>query len=276
LVNVNPTEINGQDFVITTIHDVTERKQAETKLVETNTALEKALRTKDEFMAAMSHELRTPLNGIMGMADLLQMSAANTLNDKQLNYLSVIEQSGQRLLDTVEKVLEYTHLQGGTFKLDIRTCVLDEACKVALQKIAPQAKQKLQRTQCFVDPPDIKIGTDAVQLHKTLLLLLDNASKFTAIGGEFGIEVTGKSETGTVEIAVWDTGIGIAEEDLPRLFKPFVQLDASLARQYEGTGVGLALAKGLAELLGGNLTIQSTLGKGSRFTITLPWESTSG
>ncbi len=149
---------------------------------------------------------------------------------------------------------------------------LDEACKIALQKIAPQAELKKQQSQCFVNPPDITISTDAIQLHKTLLLLLDNASKFTISGGEFGIEVIGKSETRLVEITVWDTGIGIAEEELPRLFKPFVQLDASLARQYEGAGLGLALAKGLTELLGGNLTVQSTFGKGSRFTVTLPWK----
>ena len=156
--------------------------------------------------------------------------------------------------------------------MDTHPCILDEVCKIALQKIASQSETKQQYTRYFVDPPDIKVSTNEDRLRKILFLLLDNASKFTATSGEFGIEVIGRSETGLVEITVWDTGIGIAEENFPRLFKPFTQLDASLARQYEGAGLGLALAKGLAELIDGNLTVQSTLGKGSRITITLPWK----
>lgn len=219
----------------------------------------------------MSHELRTPINGIMGMTELLQVTAANTLSDKQIKYLTNIEKSGKRLLDMVNNVLEYSQLQGRSLKLDIRPCVIDELCRKALQKITSLAEAKQQDIRFFTNPSNIKAAADEYRLLKILSLLLDNASKFTATGGEFGIDVQGRMETGLLEITVWDTGIGIAENDLPRLFKPFVQLDASLARQYEGAGLGLALAKGLTELIGGNLTVQSTLGKGSRFAVVLPW-----
>lgn len=252
--------------------DVTERKQAETKLIETNIALEKALQIKDEFLAAMSHELRTPINGIMGMTELMQMTATNTLNVKQIKYLTIIEKSGQRLLDMVNNVLEYTQLQAGTLKADMRLSILDEVCSMAVQQISLLADSKQQHVRCILNPSHITVLTDEIWLQKILFLLLDNASKFTPTGGEFGIEAMGTSETGFVEITVWDTGMGITENDFPRLFKPFVQLDASLARQYEGTGLGLALVKRITELLNGTVSVQSTLGRGSRFTITLPWK----
>lgn len=271
LLNINPVSLRNEPYAIATSVDITERKKAEEELITVNSALEKALHTKDEFLAAMSHELRTPINGIMGMTELLQVTAANTLSDKQIKYLTNIEKNGKRLLDMVNNVLEYSQLQGRSLKLDIRPCVIDELCRNALQKITSLAEAKQQDIRFFTNPSNIKAAADEYRLLKILSLLLDNASKFTATGGEFGIDVQGRMETGLLEITVWDTGIGIAENDLPRLFKPFVQLDASLARQYEGAGLGLALAKGLTELIGGNLTVQSTLGKGSRFAVILPW-----
>lgn len=252
--------------------DITERKKAEQKLLETNNALEKALQTKDEFLAAMNHELRTPLTGIIGIAELLQIKAENTMSEKQLKHIATIQTGGQRLLDMVNNILTYTQLQGGNLKPDNYMCLLDQVCKVALQQVGLLAGKKQQHLQYSVTPHDIKILTDEVRLHKILSLLLDNASKFTATGGEFGIEVTGRLDAGLVDIAVWDTGIGIVKEDFPRLFKPFTQLDASLARQYEGAGLGLALVKSITELLNGTVSVQSTLGKGSRFIVTLPWK----
>ncbi len=271
LTSMKHFHIAGVLYSISTSIDITERKQAELKLAETNIALERALHTKDEFMAAMSHELRTPLNGIMGMTELLQMNTAGTLNDKQEKYLTNIEKSGKRLLDMVNNVLEFSQLQGSTQSLDIQPCILDDICRNALQKITPLAEAKQQQLQFFTNASNIQVSTDEYRLKKILSLLLDNASKFTGAGGELGIEVISTMEAGKVEITVWDTGIGIAETDFPQLFKPFKQLDARLSRQYEGSGLGLALAKGQVELIGGNLTVQSTLGKGSRFAVVLPW-----
>lgn len=251
--------------------DITDRKLAEERLIESNLALEKALRAKNEFIAVMSHELRTPLNGIMATAELLQFIASDKLSDKQLKHLANIEQSGKRLLDTVNDIIDYTQIQAGTYQLDVSPCVLTEVCEVALQKFARKAAGKGQHTQYTVKPENIHIQTDPLCLQKILDQLLENASKFTQTGGEFGIEIIAQEDMKQVNITVWDTGIGIAEENLPHLFKPFAQLDARLAREYEGTGLGLALAKGLTELIGGEVTAQSTLGKGSRFTVTLPW-----
>ncbi len=252
--------------------DITERKQAEKKLTETNIALEKALRVKDEFMAIMSHELRTPINGIMGTTELLKLTGANTMNEKQLSYLTIIEKSSQHLLDMVNSVLEFTQIQGNVLKPDVRPYMLGAVCEVALRKTGPMAELKQQHTQSSITPPDLTIFTDEDLLRKVLEQLLDNASKFTAAGGEFGVVVLGRPDAGLVDITIWDTGIGIAEENFQHLFKPFTQLDPSLSRQYEGAGLGLALAKSLTELLDGTLTFQSALGQGSRFTVTLPWK----
>ena len=252
--------------------DITERKKASQELAETNQSLEKALHTKDEFMAAMSHELRTPLAGIMGMAEMLQSTAADSLNSKQVGYLATIQQSSNRLLELINNLLEFTHLQSSTAALNLLPCSIAGVCQTALQQIIPVSNSKQQQTHYTSMPSEIILQTDEKRLVKILLLLLDNASKFTPRGGELGIEVIGRSEAELVEFTVWDTGIGISEENLTRLFKPFAQLDTSLARQYEGAGLGLALAKGLTDLLDGTISVQSTLGKGSRFTVTLPWK----
>lgn len=223
-------------------------------------------------MAAMSHELRTPLAGIMGMAEMLQSTAADSLNSKQVGYLATIQQSSNRLLELINNLLEFTHLQSSTAALNLLPCSIAGVCQTALQQIIPVSNSKQQQTHYTSMPSEIILQTDEKRLVKILLLLLDNASKFTPRGGELGIEVIGRSEAELVEFTVWDTGIGISEENLTRLFKPFAQLDTSLARQYEGAGLGLALAKGLTDLLDGTISVQSTLGKGSRFTVTLPWK----
>lgn len=270
-VDLSVAWIKEKSVNVATIFDITEQEQAKQKLLESNLALEKALRAKDEFMAAMSHELRTPIHGIMTTAEVLQMTTAEILNEKQRLQLSIIERSGRRLLDTVNDILEFTQIQAGTYHFEYTLCALKELSQVALQKIAPMAAARNQIAQGSVKPEDLYIQTDPICLHKVLFQLLKNASKFTQTGGEFGIEIIAQEDMKQVNITVWDTGIGIAEENLPHLFNPFAQLDARLARAYEGTGLGLALVKGFTDLIGGAVTVQSTLGKGSRFTVTLPW-----
>lgn len=261
-----PLRMLGVDY------DITERKQAEAKLTETNAALKKALRAKDEFLAAVTHELRTPLNGILGMAEALQMPTYGSLTARQLKAVYIIETSGGRLLDLVTDVLDYSQMQSGKILLASEVCSFDEVCRTVLKTIQPNSVQKNQKISCKVDPGLATLRTDAPLLRKALLHLLRNASKFTAQGGEFGITVSGSRDTHSVTFTVWDTGIGIQAENLPRLFKPFVQLDAGLARQYEGAGLGLALVKQIAELLGGEVDVTSVFGEGSRFTLTLPWK----
>ena len=276
-----------QAIVITT-RDITERKHIEEELRAAHAGLEqrvtertaelncanqslaRALRARDEFTSAMSHELRTPLTGVIGLSEVLQMSTYGPLTEKQLKAVVNIEQSGQRLLSVINDVINYTILQSGTLTVLPKPHSLENICLNALRSLTVAVAKKHQRTHFASQPEHIIVNVDELRLDQILTNLLHNANKFTPDGGEFGIEVLLDPSTAAVAITVWDTGIGIPPDDFPRLFQPFVQLDASLSRQYEGTGLGLALVKQITDLLGGTITVTSTPGQGSRFTLTLP------
>ena len=284
--------------VLGVVQDITARKQAEdavrqlnaeleqrveartaelsartVELSEANRQLVQALRIKDEFLVAMSHELRTPLAAILGLAELLQMQSYGPLNEKQAYYAQTIYQSGQHLLALINDVLDLTKLAAGHLPLELGPVDLSETCQAALQLTKPQADKKQLAVSLVLDQAVTRLQADARRLKQILVNLLANAVKFTPEGGRVGLAVSGDDKQGVVEFTVWDTGIGIAAEDLPRLFQDFVQLDARLARNYEGTGLGLALVKRLAELHSGRVKAESDgLGKGSRFTVSLPWD----
>ncbi len=246
--------------------------QRTSELTLANENLAKAMRAKDEFMAAMSHELRTPLTGIIGGAEALKLSTYGGLNEKQNRAVDVIEKSGHRLLSLINDLLDYSRLQSGMFKLLVERYALSEICKATLTAVEPDFKQKNQKVSLQIDPQMIELHTDVVAAKKMLIHLLRNAIKFTPAGGEFGITVIGKKDEQMVEITVWDKGIGIKESDISEIFTPFVQLDAILARQYEGTGLGLAIVHRLVELFNGKIHVLSTPGEGSSFIICLPWQ----
>jgi len=275
--------------------DSTERKQAEdeirrlnaeleqrvmertAQLDAANTALFQANRLKDEFLANMGHELRTPLNAILNLSGALTEGVYGALNDKQLGSLRSIEDSSQRLTTLLNNILELSKIMAGQLALQIETSPLDMICSSSLQHIGSAAQKKRVAVSLSVDQTVHTIRADARRLAQVLGNLLDNAVKFTPEGGAVGLEVTasplpaGATEGGrSVRLTVWDTGIGIAPENLARIFLPFVQLDASRARQYAGTGLGLSLVKQLVELHGGSVAVESEMGKGSRFTVTLP------
>ena len=271
LISTTTVNLADGNYQMIAFADITKRKRGEEKLAETNLALEKALRVKDEFMAAISHELRTPLTGILGMAESLQLPHYGELSEKQRKAIRLIETNGNRLLDMINMLLEYSRLQSGDLTMQPNPCNLAEICQAALQTIQPLADQKHQQTHLRIEPDPLPLTTDRQLTLQLLKYLLENASKFTPESGEFGIEAFANQEENLVRLSVWDKGVGIPEQDIPRLFQPFVQLDSRLARKYEGAGLGLILVRQIAELLGGHVIVESVVGQGSRFLVTLPW-----
>jgi PAS domain S-box-containing protein len=256
-------------------HNLLEQRVQErtAELKTANRDLEKAGRMKDEFLANMSHELRTPLTGILGLSEIMQMPGQDPLTEKQSTYLGHIHKNGQRLQVIINDMVDFSMIEAGKVILNLVPCSLQEICKSSLEQIKTQAAAKGLQSSLSIIPENIILTADARRLQKILVNLLGNAVKFTPNDGSFGIEARGDQTTGQVQITIWDNGIGIKEEDLPLLFQPFIQLDARLSRQYEGTGLGLAMVRRLTELHGGSVAVQSVPGQGSRFTVTLPWST---
>lgn len=271
------------EYFSTIMRDMLLQKQAEEalrrsrdELSSANIALERAARLKDEFLASMSHELRTPMTSILGLTEALREQLYGTLNEKQLRAVNTIEQSGQHLLDLINDILDLSKIEAGQFQLYRAPCSVDETCMAALQMIKGMAQQKRQSVGFTINLTSIEIEADQRRLKQMLVNLLSNAVKFTPEGGQLGLDVQADAREGVVRFQVWDHGIGIAQEDFARLFRPFTQLDGRLARQYSGTGLGLSLVRRMAELHGGSVSVDSSLGEGSRFTLSLPWNSSVG
>ena len=284
---------NAQLFLASQ-HELAERKVAEEKLRQlntdleqrvalrtadlsrVNTELEQALRVKDEFLANMSHELRTPLNAVIGLSESLIEQTAGTLNEKQAKYVNTISESGRHLLALINDILELAKIEAGKVTLNQSPVNVKQVCQSSLRLVAELAYKKNQTIQFSMDQHLDLIWADERRLKQMLVNLLSNAIKFTPEHGHIGLEVHADRENERVNFTVWDTGIGIKEGDRARLFRPFVQLDADLAREYNGTGLGLALVAEMARLHGGSVTVESTPGEGSRFTITLPLKALIG
>lgn len=235
-----------------------------------NAELSRALRTRDEFLANMSHELRTPLTSILGQAELLVEGIHGELTEDQHSSVQMIQFSGQHLLHLINDILELVKLEAGRAELQIQPTLAETACGMSVQIVQRQAQQK----NVTIDMPSAEQETyvmaDERRLHQILVNLLSNAIKFTPDGGKVGIRINEDAEQEAVQISVWDTGIGIKSEDMKQLFQPFTQLDSSLDRHHEGTGLGLALVYQLTEMQGGSVTVESILEQGSTFTISLP------
>jgi PAS domain S-box-containing protein len=236
-----------------------------------NAELARTARLKDEFLASMSHELRTPLNAILGMSEGLQEEVYGPLNEKQLRSLHTIETSGRHLLSLINDILDVSKIEAGKLELELGLVSVESVGQASLGLIKQAAHKKQLRVSSAFDGVVTIIQADGRRLKQILVNLLDNAVKFTPEGGAIGLEVVGDAERQVVHFTVWDTGIGISEEDMGRLFQPFVQLDSSLSRQRTGTGLGLSLVYRLAELHGGSVSVESEVGEGSRFTVSLPW-----
>jgi PAS domain S-box-containing protein len=235
-------------------------------------SLARALRVKDEFLANMSHELRTPLNAILGLSESLAEQVAGSLNDKQLKYVTTISESGHHLLALINDILDLAKIEAGQITLDITRVDMELVCQASLRMVKQLAQKKNQEIELEIDRDFGLIWADERRLKQMIVNLLSNAVKFTPENKRIGLEVHGDKDENRVLITVWDEGIGIEDDDLAQLFKPFVQLDAGLARETSGTGLGLALVAQMARLHGGGVSVASIPEQGSRFTIVIPWE----
>lgn len=236
------------------------------------TRAEGATRAKSEFLAMMSHEIRTPMNGILGMAELMSMSS---LNDEQQGQLAVIRKSGEILLGLINDILDLSKIEAGKLDLEARPFVLrDELGSVlALYRALAEEKSLELRFACDPSVPECIVG-DSIRLRQIVSNLLSNALKFTA-KGTVVLELSSQLRAdGLVRLnfSISDSGIGIPRDRLDKLFKPFSQVDSSTTREFGGTGLGLAICDRLAKAMGGQMTVESTLGEGSifRFHVYLP------
>jgi len=234
---------------------------------------EAANRAKSEFLTHMSHELRTPLTGILGFSSLLLKQVFGPLNEKQLQYVNGISSCGQHLLELINDLLDLSKIEAGKEELVFESVVIQEVCEACISMIRELASDRgLQLSMAIA--PDLTVCTaDKRRLKQILFNLLSNAVKFTNTGS-VRLEVLQRESF--VEFAVIDTGIGISVANQTKLFQSFQQLDGGLDRRYEGTGLGLALARKLAQLHQGDIVVASELGKGSCFTLRLPLDLKSG
>lgn len=230
-----------------------------------------AAQAKDEFLAMVSHELRTPLSVILMLTESLKKGIYGGLTARQSDSLERVHTSGNHLLALINDLLDVAKIESKNLRLDITTVAARAVCQQALEMVEAMAQRREIRLTHKVDPNASLLLADEHRLTQILVNLLNNAIKFTPAGGQAGLEVEGDPQTATLRFTVWDTGIGISAQDQKKLFQPFVQIDQSLSRRYEGSGLGLALVYRLVELHGGSITLTSNVGQGSRFTVTLPW-----
>jgi signal transduction histidine kinase len=258
--------------------DLILRQQAEEAAHRAQTAAEAANQAKSMFLATMSHELRTPLNAILGYAQLMRMArGAVAIDDLELDPLERILAAGRHLTALITNVLDFSKIEQGKIELSIKEVAVAGLLREAVDVVAPLA-QRQANTLRVIDAPDLGVmTTDPGKLRQILINLLANAAKFTDHGvitlhawRAERAAPAGDGQPSDLIFEVSDTGIGIAPEHLGQLFQPFSQLDASVTRRYEGTGLGLALSRQLCLTLGGDVSVVSELNRGTTFTVRLP------
>ena len=253
---------------------IREREKYEEELLRAKKAAELASASKTRFLSMMSHDLRTPLGAIIGYADLLALGVRGEVNEAQKCDLARIRQSGKALLGMLDDLLTVARAQNAQLPMRVESLIVQRELAEAESVLTPrfmEAGLRYVREDCS---PDLVVRADRDRLQRIVLNLLTNAAKFTPSGGQ--VSVACSSVADRVLIRVSDTGRGIPDEMLTRVFQPFVQVDAKDASNQSGMGLGLAIGRELARAMGGDLAVESAVGRGSIFTITLPSASSNG
>lgn len=253
---------------VTFFRDITAERTANQELRAAWAAAEAASTAKSLFLANMSHELRTPLNAVIGLADLLLLETGDPITKRQREYLDGIAQSGRHLLALVNDVLDLAKIEAGKHDLALEPVVLQDAIEEALTGLVPLAHHRGVSISVQVPRAVRPARADRLRLRQILYNLMSNALKFTDRGGS--VTVSARDDGEQIRIAVADTGIGIAEADLPRLFQAFEQLVTPSGDRPTGTGLGLALTRRLVDMHGGTIEVESALGSGTTFTVRIP------
>ncbi|MFM7365730.1 MAG: ATP-binding protein [Cuspidothrix sp.] len=273
---------NTEELWLILATDVTEQQQLCKELAAKNADLIQLNRLKDEFLACISHELKTPLTAVLGLSRLLVDQQLGQLNERQARYAGLIHQSGRHLMSVVNDILDLTRMETGQMELTPTPVQIQIVCERALSEVKNihqtyKSKQLSQgenknlshhQFSLAIEPGLEQMVADELRLRQMLVHLLSNAFKFTEVSGEIGLKVS--RWEGWIAFTVWDTGIGIPEQQQHLIFQKFQQLENPLTRQFEGTGLGLVLTRALARLHGGDVSFLSREGKGSQFTLLLP------
>ncbi len=276
--------IEGEKRRIATILDLRKSQQAleqqtgeladlAEKYAEEKTRAEEANQAKSKFLANMSHELRTPLNAIIGFSEIMESGMFGPLGaEKYIEYSRDIRESGEYLLDVINDILDMSKIEAGGIRLAPEAVELDSLLADCIRVVSTRAGEKNLRLDAQVEP-GIQLKADRRALKQIALNLLSNAVKFTPDGG--AVSVRGRARGGIVTIAIRDNGIGIAQQALHKLGRPFEQVESQLTKRHQGSGLGLAIAKSLIELHGGAMRIRSQLGRGTIVLVRLPAGTTA-
>ena len=262
--------LNRRPTFAAVIRDISDRIEAEAQMHAAKFKAELASRAKSEFLANMNHELRTPLNAIIDFSDLIATEIFGPIQPAQYRtYAQDIRDSGTHLLELISNILDLSKIEAGRMELDESEVNVAEVVEACLRMVHQRAEQSKLRLHNLVEDMQCKLLADGLMLKQILLNLLTNAIKFTPEGGDVTVSV-GPRTGGCVDLAVSDTGVGMAPEDIPKALEPFRQVDNTLRRQHGGVGLGLALTKAQAELHGATLTIASALRAGTTVTVCFP------
>ncbi|MBN3951864.1 MAG: GAF domain-containing protein [Nostoc sp. NMS7] len=259
------------EFVALTL-EVCDRIRAESALCEAKEVAEMANRAKSTFLKNISDELRTPLNSILEITQSLQDEVYSLLSEEQRQSLNILESSGKNLLELINQILDLTDIESSKIELQLATTSIRGLCDSSLSFVKHLAFQKNIHLSIQIPEELEPIQVDERRIRQVFINLLTNAIKFTKEGGKVWIEVQPNSTNKYIFFSVVDTGIGMLSDDLFKLFQPFMQVENSSTRRSTGTGLGLVMVQKIVELHGGTVHAESQLGKGSRFTVKLPWK----